>query len=81
MTKKEIEKLAEILDDKSEVFGYYAAEYRINRESTDALIRSEVAMATAYEILKSLGVDNVYMIKEAGIKKGKEKFIELHPAE
>jgi hypothetical protein len=72
MTKKEMEMLAEILEAKSEVFGYYLEEYRVNRESNDALTKSEIAMATVYEISKSMGIDNSYMIKEAGIKRGKE---------
>ncbi|MDF2572380.1 MAG: hypothetical protein K0R55_3984 [Sporomusa sp.] len=74
MTKKKMEILAEFLEAKSEVFGYYLEDYRVNRESNDALTKSEIAMATVYEISKAMGIDNAYMIKEAGIRKGKEIF-------
>lgn len=70
-----MEILTERLDEKAEVFGYYAEGYRFTRKTSEALIRSEVAMTTAYEIFKAMGLDNAHIIKEAGINRGKEIYI------
>ena len=82
MTKNELGLLAESLEYAAEVFGYYVEEYRRRKDTSvkDSLTRSEVTMATTYDIAKILGIENAYKIKEVGIKKGKEKFTESYSA-
>ena len=79
MTKNELERLAESLEQAAEVFGYYVEEYRCCKDVSvkDALTRSEVAMGTTYDIAIMLGIENAYEIKETGIKQGQGKFIEM----
>lgn len=80
MTKNELQLLAESLEQAAEVFGYYAEEDFYCKDSSvkESKIRAEVAMGTTFDIAKILGINNAYEIKEIGIKKGKEKYVDIH---